>query len=112
LNQALLNVIVNAAHAIGDVVRATDRKGRISVRSRCDANWVTISIADTGTGIAPEIRDRIFDPFFTTKEVGMGSGQGLAIARSAICERHGGELSFDTELGKGTTFVLRVPVCG
>jgi two-component system, NtrC family, sensor kinase len=112
LNQALLNIIVNAAHAIGDVVRGTDQKGRIGVRSRCDGSWVTISIADTGTGIAPEIRDRIFDPFFTTKEVGMGSGQGLAIARSVICERHGGELGFDTELGKGTTFLLRVPVDG
>jgi two-component system, NtrC family, sensor kinase len=112
LNQALLHIIVNAAHAVADVVRGTENRGRISVRSRCEDDWVTIAIEDTGTGIAPAIRDRIFDPFFTTKEVGTGTGQGLSVARSVICERHGGELTFESELGKGTTFVLRLPVDG
>ena len=61
-------------------------------------------------GIPLEIRDRIFDPFFTTKDVGRGAGQGLAIAHSVIANRHQGELTFRTELGRGTTFVIRVPI--
>ena len=71
---------------------------------------MVISIADSGGGISREIRDKIYDPFFTTKEVGRGTGQGLAIARSVIVDKHGGELSFETVLGKGTTFFIRIPV--
>ncbi len=112
VNQAVLNIVVNAAHAIGDVVKGTDRKGRITVRTRVDGDFVVISIQDTGTGIPEGIRDRIFDPFFTTKEVGRGTGQGLAIARSVVVEKHGGELTFQSELGKGTTFFIRLPVQG
>jgi signal transduction histidine kinase len=77
-----------------------------------DGDHVVISVADTGGGIPPEIRERIFDPFFTTKEVGRGTGQGLAIARSIVVDRHGGSLSFDTIAGQGTTFVIRVPIDG
>jgi PAS domain S-box-containing protein len=109
VNQAFLNIVVNAAHAIGDVVRGTDQKGRIVVRTRCDRDHVVISIADTGGGIPENARERIFDPFFTTKEVGKGTGQGLAISRSVV-DRHGGELTFETEMGKGTTFTIRLPV--
>jgi PAS domain S-box-containing protein len=110
INQAVLNIVVNAAHAIADAVAGTDRKGRITVRTRCIGDQVEIAIADTGPGIPEAIRQRIFDPFFTTKEVGRGTGQGLAIARNVITEKHGGSLTFDTELGRGTTFHIVLPV--
>ena len=73
---------------------------------------VEIAIADTGKGIPVDVRSRIFDPFFTTKEVGKGTGQGLAIARTVVVEKHGGTLHFETELGKGTTFYIRLPING
>jgi len=112
INQVVLNLIVNAAHAIGDVVKDTPGKGRIRVATRVLDDQVEISIADTGKGIPVEVRARIFDPFFTTKEVGKGTGQGLAIARSVIVDKHGGTLHFETELGKGTTFYIRLPIAG
>jgi signal transduction histidine kinase len=71
---------------------------------------VLISIADTGPGIPQAIQDKIFDPFFTTKDVGKGTGQGLAIARAVIVDRHGGTLGFETEPGRGTTFLIRLPI--
>jgi PAS domain S-box-containing protein len=110
LNQVFLNIVVNAAHAIEDAVRGTEGKGRITVRTRCDGDAVTVEISDTGRGIPPEIHDRIFDPFFTTKEVGRGTGQGLAIARSVVVEKHGGTLTFETTAGQGTTFIIRLPL--
>jgi signal transduction histidine kinase len=73
---------------------------------------VRIDIADTGCGIPESIRRRIFEPFFTTKEVGRGSGQGLAIARSIVVEKHGGSLTFESEVHKGTTFSIQLPVDG
>jgi len=112
LNQVFLNLIINAAHAIGDVVEGTDRKGRILIRTSVDDGHAVIAISDTGGGIPPEIRDRIFDPFFTTKAIGKGTGQGLAIARSIVVDKHHGTLTFDSEVGRGTTFVVRVPVGG
>jgi PAS domain S-box-containing protein len=112
VNQAILNIVVNAAHAIGDVVKDTDQRGRITVRTRHEDDMVVISISDTGGGIPVDIRERIFDPFFTTKGVGKGTGQGLAIARSVIREKHGGDLGFETELGKGSTFFIRLPIDG
>jgi PAS domain S-box-containing protein len=110
LNQAFLNIIVNAAHAIGDVVQGTDGKGRIRIRTWRDGDRVVIAVSDSGSGIPEAIRDRIFDPFFTTKEVGRGTGQGLAIARAVVVEKHQGELTFDTEFGRGTTFTIRLPI--
>jgi PAS domain S-box-containing protein len=112
ISQAVLNIVVNAAHAIGDVVRGTDRMGSITVRTKREGDSVLISISDTGTGILEANRARIFDPFFTTKDVGKGTGQGLAIAWSSIVERHGGELYFRTEIGKGTTFFIRLAIDG
>lgn len=109
-NQALLNIIVNAAHAVGEAVAGTDSRGLITVTTGVDGDKVVISVEDSGSGIPQEVQDKIFDPFFTTKEVGKGSGQGLAIARSVIVERHAGSLTFETERGKGTTFVIRLPV--
>ncbi|HEU4589650.1 MAG TPA: ATP-binding protein [Steroidobacteraceae bacterium] len=112
INQVVLNLIVNAAHAIGDVVRGTDKKGKIRVATRVLGEQVEIAISDTGKGIPVEVRSRIFDPFFTTKEVGKGTGQGLAIARTVVVEKHGGTLHFETEVGKGTTFYIRLPIAG
>jgi signal transduction histidine kinase len=108
----VLNLIVNAAHAIGDVVKGTAAKGKIRVSTRLLDDQVEISISDSGKGIPVEVRSRIFDPFFTTKEVGKGTGQGLAIARTVIVDKHKGTLHFETELGKGTTFHIRLPVSG
>jgi len=110
LNQVFLNLLVNAAHAIGDVVGASGGKGCIRIRTRSEADWVRIEIADTGSGIPEAARERIFEPFFTTKPVGKGSGQGLAIARAIVVGKHGGTLSFETEVGKGTTFIIRIPL--
>ncbi len=112
LNQVFLNLLINAAHAIGDVVTTTGGKGRISVRTRCEADDVIISICDTGCGIPDEIAARVFDPFFTTKEVGKGTGQGLAIARNIVVDRHGGRIVFERNVPQGTTFIISLPVNG
>lgn len=110
-NQVVLNLIVNAAHAIGDTLpEGESRKGTITVTTKHDNGWAEIRIRDTGTGIPEHARGKIFDPFFTTKGVGKGTGQGLAIARSVIVDKHGGTISFETETGRGTVFILRLPV--
>ena len=110
INQVVLNLVINAAHAIADVVKDTANLGKLTVRTRLDGEEVEIAIGDTGTGIPEAARDKIFDPFFTTKEVGKGTGQGLAIAYSVIVKKHGGTLRFETECGKGTTFFIRLPI--
>jgi signal transduction histidine kinase len=110
LNQVFLNLVVNAAHAIGDVVGQSGSKGKIHIRTLREGDVVRVDIADTGSGIPEAIRHRIFDPFFTTKGVGRGSGQGLAIARSIVVTKHHGSLTFETEVGKGTTFTIRLPI--
>jgi PAS domain S-box-containing protein len=109
VNQVILNLVVNAAHAIGDAVKGTNNKGLITVRTYLDVTHAVISITDTGAGIPEAIQKRIFEPFFTTKEVGRGTGQGLSIAHKAI-KAHGGSLHFETEIGKGTTFYVRLPL--
>jgi PAS domain S-box-containing protein len=109
LNQVFLNLLVNAAHAIGDVVGQTGQCGVIRVRTYLEGSVVVIAISDTGTGIPETVRGRIFDPFFTTKEIGKGTGQGLALARAMVVDQHGGSLTFETEMGKGTTFFVRIP---
>ena len=110
INQVVLNLLVNAAHAISDVVKDSGTMGKLTVRTRLDANEVEIAIGDTGTGIPEATREKVFDPFFTTKEVGKGTGQGLAIAHSVIVKKHQGTLRFETECGKGTTFFIRLPI--
>jgi signal transduction histidine kinase len=110
LNQVLVNLIVNAAHAIADAKRPDP--GCITVSSRASDNVVQIDISDDGAGIPEHLRHKIFEQFFTTKEVGRGSGQGLALARQIIVDNHGGTLSFVSEVGKGTTFTLRLPIDG
>jgi signal transduction histidine kinase len=110
INQVILNLIVNATHAISDVVKDTGLLGKITVRTRLDADDVEISIQDTGAGIPAALHDKLFEPFFTTKEVGKGTGQGLALARSVIVNKHVGTLDFESECGKGTTFFIRLPI--
>jgi PAS domain S-box-containing protein len=110
LQQVFLNLVVNAAHAIESVVGESGGRGRITVSASHDGDDVLVSIADTGCGIPAEVADRVFDPFFTTKDVGRGTGQGLALARTMIVEGHGGTLTFDTEPGVGTTFHVRLPL--
>ena len=111
LNQVILNILVNAAHALGDVVGdGAAAKGTITVSTRQRGDGVEIRIADTGPGISEAIQDKIFDPFFTTKEVGKGTGQGLAIAHTVVVEQHGGQLIFETAEGEGTTFIIGLPL--
>ena len=109
INQVVLNLVVNAAHAIADKVKGTSERGVITVKTFVADGFAVIAIGDTGGGIPEAIRKRIFEPFFTTKEVGRGTGQGLAIAHNVI-KAHGGSLEFQTEIGKGTTFFVRLPL--
>lgn len=110
-NQVILNLVINAAHAIAERLGVSSgAKGRITVSTRRDGDWVEMRISDTGAGIPEAIRGRIFNPFFTTKEVGKGTGQGLAIAHRVVVKRHGGSIDFESETGRGTTFIVRLPM--
>ncbi len=112
-NQVVLNMVVNAAHAITDVVGDGGKgKGKIRVKTRPEGDWVIVEIADTGAGMPAHVQQRIFEPFFTTKEVGKGTGQGLAIAHNVIVDKHGGTIKVSSTPGKGTTFTIRLPVGG
>jgi PAS domain S-box-containing protein len=111
INQVLLNLVINAAQAIsacGD--RPDGSRGRIRVTTRHAGEWAEIRVSDTGCGVPEAVRDRIFDPFFTTKEPGKGTGQGLALAYQAVVKRHGGSITFESEVGRGTTFIVRLPL--
>jgi signal transduction histidine kinase len=111
LGQVLINLIVNAAHAIEErAAGETDRRlGKITIRTRASADDVEIEVSDDGAGIPEAVRDRIMNPFFTTKPAGKGTGQGLPLAQRVIVERHRGRLSFETEVGVGTTFHIVLP---
>lgn len=107
----ILNIIVNAAQAIAEVVNSKNEgKGKICISTHHNDDWAEIHIGDTGFGIPDDIKNMVFDPFFTTKEVGKGTGMGLAISHSIVVEKHGGTITFDTETGKGTTFIIRLPI--
>ncbi|MBL0713595.1 MAG: PAS domain S-box protein [Desulfosarcina sp.] len=109
-NQVILNLITNAAHAIADAARKrTGARGLIHITTQCRPAWAEIRIQDNGTGIPETIRHKVFDLFFTTKKEGLGSGQGLALAHGVIVDQLGGQLTFDTVEGRGTTFILRLP---
>lgn len=113
MNQVILNILVNAAQAIGEVVGEKENaKGTIQITTSTENGSVVMRIIDDGPGIPENIRARIFDPFFTTKEVGKGTGQGLAIAHSVIVKEHGGTITCDAEEGKGSTFTIRLPIEG
>ncbi|OQX20338.1 MAG: hypothetical protein BWK76_01820 [Desulfobulbaceae bacterium A2] len=113
-NQALFNLIVNAAHAIAAAGGSQEQgQGRITVSTRqLDADWVEIRVSDTGTGIPEKIRQRIFEPFFTTKEVGKGTGQGLTIVHDVVVKKLGGIIQLESEVGRGSTFIIRLPLEG
>jgi PAS domain S-box-containing protein len=110
-NQVILNMIVNAAHAIGDVVGdGGSSRGTITLATRRVDDRAEIRISDTGCGMTPEVAARIFDPFFTTKAVGKGTGQGLAMAHNVVVVRHGGTIKVESTPGVGTTFIIRLPL--
>lgn len=110
LNQAFLNIIVNAAHAVEQKIKNGEfQKGKIRVATQSLPDGALVIITDNGTGIPKHAQDKIFDPFFTTKEVGKGTGQGLALVHRFIIDRHGGTVSFETEEGIGTTFKIFIP---
>ena len=113
LSQVFLNLLVNAAHAVADAQRDSGDRGTIRIRTARDgAGQVVVSIADSGCGIPDAIRSRIFEPFFTTKAVGRGTGQGLSLSRAIVVDKHHGELTFESEPGRGTTFFVRLPIAG
>lgn len=109
-NQVILNLIVNAAHAIGDVVGNSGNKGTITISTRRDGESAEVRVTDTGKGIPETIRNRIFDPFFTTKPAGKGTGQGLAITHTVIVQHHKGTIALESKEGEGTTFIIRLPI--
>ncbi|MBK1664000.1 histidine kinase [Rhodospirillum rubrum] len=109
INQVLLNLIVNAAHAI-ESVRAEGQLGTIHIATRGEAECIEIRITDSGPGVPLAIRDKIFDPFFTTKSVGKGTGQGLSICRDVVVTKHGGKMHLDTSVSPGACFVVRLPI--
>jgi PAS domain S-box-containing protein len=111
LNQVFLNLIVNAAHAIQDAGKDTS-SGVITINTALVGEEVEIRIGDNGCGVPQENLSRIYDPFFTTKEVGRGTGQGLAITRSIVVDKHEGAISVSSGVGKGTEFTLRLPIKG
>ena len=111
LNQVFLNLIVNATHAIRDAsTQGTRHRGKLTIRTRQIDQDVQIEIHDNGSGIPLDVRDRVFDPFFTTKQVGEGTGQGLTICHEIVVQKHHGTIWFDTEIDKGTTFFVRIPI--
>ena len=111
LNQVFLNLIVNAAHAIEDSGKDAS-SGRITITTAAFRDSVAISFADNGCGIPEDNLEKVFDPFFTTKAVGRGTGQGLAIARSIVSEKHGGSIDVQSTVGVGTRFIVRLPLSG
>jgi PAS domain S-box-containing protein len=113
LSQVFLNLIVNAADAIASANQGyPERKGELLITSRFDEEFVEVRVTDNGTGIPKEAQSRVFDPFFTTKGVGSGTGQGLSIAYAIVVRQHGGTIEFETEVGVGTTFVVKLPIDG
>jgi signal transduction histidine kinase len=111
IHRIVVNLVVNAAHAVAAAAeKDAGRPHEIVVRTRRDGPWAEIRVEDSGTGIPEDLRERIFEPFFTTKDVGQGSGQGLALTRAAVVDRHGGTIDFQSAVGRGTTFIIRLPI--
>ena len=103
LNQVWMNLLINAAQAIGEA------EGEVRIKTQCEGENVIVSVSDTGTGIEPEHLRNIFNPFFTTKPVGEGTGLGLSISHGVIV-RHGGAVVVDSTPARGTTFTITIPV--
>ncbi len=111
-NQALLAVLMNGAQAIAQVSAGKGQRGTLTVRTKHEGAHALVVVEDTGGGVPAAVQERIFEPFFTTRPVGQGAGQGLAVARSIIVDGHHGQLWFETELGRGSRFFLKVPLEG
>jgi signal transduction histidine kinase len=110
-SQVVLNLIVNAAQAIAAALPpGSSDKGKIVISTKAVGPSVEVRVRDSGTGIPDAVRARVFEPFFTTKAVGKGTGQGLAIAYSVVVEKHGGQIRFETDEGRGTTFIITLPL--
>jgi signal transduction histidine kinase len=111
IGQAILNMLVNAAHAIGDKLgdNPSGDKGTITITTGSSEHGIELRISDTGAGIPKDIVSRVFDPFFTTKDVGKGTGQGLAIAHDVIL-KHDGQVRVESTPGEGTTFYISLPL--
>lgn len=107
INQALLNLIVNAAHAIGD---SGKERGLIRVSTFVEGEYAVILVEDNGCGVPDSVKHKLFEPFFTTKEVGRGTGQGLAIVYSVVVDKHVGRIDFESEPGSGSKFFIRLPL--
>lgn len=112
ISQVVLNLVVNAAHAVGDVVKTSGGKGRIAVSTHRDGDDVVLTVRDTGSGIADDVRPHIFEPFYTTKAVGKGTGQGLALAWAIVAGDHDGTIDAESAPGQGATFHVRLPIAG
>lgn len=112
IQQVFLNLIINAAHSIGDCAGEGGERGVIKISSGVKDECAVFTISDTGKGISSEIREKIFEPFFTTKAPGQGTGQGLSIVRSVVTERHEGNLELESTEGVGTTFTIYIPIEG
>ena len=112
IGQVLLNLVVNAAHAIMDARGESGAIGRISIGTTKIDDMAEIRIQDSGTGIPEHVRNHLFEPFFTTKAVGKGTGQGLFIAHRVVVKEHGGSIRFETQMGRGTTFIIKIPIGG
>ena len=112
MHQVFLNLLINAAHSIEEVIdTGSVQRGVITVKTYVQGEDVVISISDTGMGISPEIREKIFEPFFTTKKKdGKGTGQGLAMVLSIVHDKHNGKIELESEVGVGTTFTIRLPI--
>jgi signal transduction histidine kinase len=113
INRVIVNLVINAAHAIAEASpHGDDFRRAITIRTRRDGDWAEIRVEDTGCGIPEEIHGRVFEPFFTTKDVGQGTGQGLSIVHAIVVEKHGGTVHFETKMNEGTTFIVRLPIDG
>ncbi|MEH2436851.1 MAG: ATP-binding protein [Nostoc sp.] len=117
INQVFMNILVNALDALEELnakrtyQEIQDNPSSITIRtSAIDSQWVKITITDNGSGIPESIQKQIFNPFFTTKPVGKGTGMGMAISYQIITEKHGGKLEFVSTPGKGTKFVVQIPI--
>lgn len=110
ISQAVLNLVVNAAHAVSERFAGTEDKGVIMLKTYAEDGDVVIEVMDNGGGIPKNIQPRVFDPFYTTKAVGKGTGQGLAIVHSAVVDKHGGSVDLRSEPGQGATFIIRLPI--
>lgn len=111
VGQVVLNLVTNAAHSIADRVRDTPGSmGVIAISTRRVDEWAEIEVRDSGAGIPAHLLDAVFDPFFTTKDAGRGTGQGLALARSVVVDRHGGTIDVESQVGQGATFTMRLPL--